>query len=129
MFTRRRQDTDGDKGRKEWEGYISLRQLFFVVLLHARSIFLVSGDSRRFHQDFSHISGFGKAVSPLCVCVGVCVYMCACRLFISHLPAIVLIAFELADVIQSQNKTQRRAALMRALHHIKYETEKHTGRL
>lgn len=56
----------GDRQR-EREGTISPRQLFFIVLLHARSIFLVSGDSRGFHQDFSHISEFGKAVSPACV--------------------------------------------------------------
>lgn len=82
---------------KEREGNISSRQLFSIVLLHAQFIFLVSGDSRGFHPDFSHISEFGKAVSPV---------RAPPSFSPSHLLAVIHIAFEAADMVQSQNTAE-----------------------
>lgn len=72
-----------DKGR-EREGNIP-RQLLSVVLLHARSIFVVTSDSLCFHQDFSHIL--------LCVCV------CVSLLFASYLLAVNHDAFMFSELI------------------------------
>ena len=57
----------------------------------------------------AHLKSLGKAVS----------LACASHLFISHLLAVIQVAFEPADVNHSQ-KQQSGAALMKSLRQIKY---------
>lgn len=82
------------QGENEREGNISSWQLFFINPLHARSIFLISNDSQLSSGFLTHLRVWKKTVSPV-----YCMY--ATHLFISHLLAVIIIAFEPADMIQS----------------------------
>lgn len=108
---------DRQREREKREGKLSYRQLFFIVLLHGQSIFLVSGDSPSFHQDFSHISEFGISFF----------LAYASHLFISHLLAVIHIAFEPSD--DSEPKTAEWSCLNEVFSSDKIFNQKHTGRL